>query len=288
MRMHTKARIQSLCTILAIILLCHCLIEAEASDFKYENPAALQTTSESFEILPDPHLQSEIELHIQGESNEFNASHVNWGTHSYVNLTWIHTSGTELQLTQIPELWEFCYFTTSFQWEIERLPTDAMFYISYGVHTTGDFNSTEGETMFNVHAWFIDSSDEWNSLYESVSPYSTTVQEYSYDLNYFDLMNGWRGMVEDDSGYQENPEDILQIGVGLAPSEGFDTCDDGGHPWQEYNGSVSALVHSLSLIVTMEPETSASIIEPYYVVAPIGIISAVIVAYLVWRRYYKA
>jgi len=285
MRVHTNEHIVSIGVILSILFLSQVSCTAAASSFHSTIEAALQTTTESFEVLPDPYLQTEVELYTHGTSNEFNATHVDTGgISSYVNLTWTHTSGTELQLTRLPGIWEFCYFTTSFQWVLDRIPTDAMFYISYGVSTTGDFNTTEGETMFNVHAWLIDSSDEWQSIHESEPPYTPTVHQYSYDLNYFDLSAGWRGMVEDDSGYQEDPEDILRVGVGLAPSEAFETYNN-GYPWQEYNGSVSAIVQTLSLVVYLEPETPTLIIEPYYVVAPIGIIVAVVVVYFIWRRY---
>ena len=259
--------------------------------------ASAQTTTVSYEVIPDPNLQTGIELHTNGESEEFNASHVlTGGISSYVNLSWIHIAGTELTLTSdevpfrsqqdsLPHYWDFCYFTVSFPWELERMPTDAMFYVSYGIHTTGDFNSTEGESMFNVYTWLIDSSDDWQPLIVSESPYTTTVRRYSYDLNWFDLMDGWQGMVVDDSGVQEDPEDVLSIGVGLAPSESFESYGD-SHPWQEYNGSVAARVQTLRLEVLLEPEETSFIIDPYYLVAaPVGMVGAVvIIGYLLYRR----
>ncbi len=255
-----------------------------ASNQQSKTLSALQTTSSSYEMIEDPNLQTGVELYTHGDSDEFNASHVITGEITgNVNLTWTHIAGTELQLTQLPDIWDFCYFTVSFPWELERVPTDAIFRFSYGVSTKGDFNSTEGQLMFNVHSWLIDSSDNWEPLLESEPPYTTTTRLYTYDLNYFDLTDGWRGMVEDATGIQEDPEDVLQIGVGLAPSESFESYDD-SHPWQDYNGSVTALVNTLGLEVLLEPLETDFVIEPYYVVGLPVLFIAVIIAYLAWRR----
>ncbi len=284
---------------LVVVLLSQVSMEVGASNVIYALPNTHQTTTVSFEVIPDPYLQTGVELHNHGTSNEFNASHVQTGgIDSHVNLTWNHVAGIELTLTSaelpfttqrndFPYYWDFCYFTVSFPWNLERLPTDAMFRFSYGVHTDDDFNTTDGESMFNVHAWLIDSSDNWEPLYESEPPYSTTIHLYTYDLNYFDLHSGWRGMVRDDSGNQEDPEDILRVGVGLAPSEDFDTHDE-THPWQEYNGRVMVIVNTLSLSVLLEPEETGVPVEQYYFIgAPIGIAAVVLVVYLMWRRRYR-
>jgi hypothetical protein len=243
-----------------------------------------QTTTTTFEVVPDPSLATGVEIHVQGDSGEFNASHVmTGGVSSYVNLTWSHTAGTELTLTQIPSHWEFCYFTVAFPWDLNKMPTDAMFYVTYAIHATGDFNSTEGETMFSVHAWLIDSSGNWRDIYESEPPYPSAPTRYYYDLNYFDLVAGWSGMVANQEGVQEDPEDVLCIGVGLAPTEAFETYN-AGYPWQQYNGSVTALVHTISLEVMLETEETSMPIEPTIAVG-IGIALMIVVAYATWRRY---
>lgn len=243
-----------------------------------------QIDTTSLEVVPDPSLATGVDLHVQGNSGEFNASHIMTGAaSSYVNLTWSHTAGTELALTQMPYHWEFCYFTVAFSWDLNKMPTDAMFYVTYTIHATGDFNSTVGETMFGVYAWLIDSSDSWRSIYESEQPYPAVPTRYYYDLNYFDLLAGWGGMVTNQEGVQEDPEDILHIGVGLAPTEAFDTFSD-GFPWQQYNGSVTALVHTLSLEVILETEETGVAIEPAIAI-PIGITIAIIATYVIWRRY---
>jgi len=294
MRLSKKLNTGLFATLLAIILLSQLSMTVSASNLQSDALSALQTTTEIFEVISNPDLQTGVELYNHGNSDEFSTSHDS--TDGSVNLTWAHVAGTELQLTadetpfrseqdQLPYYWDFCYFTVSFNWLLDRIPTDAMFYVTYEVQTTGNFSSTDGDLMFNVHSWLIDSSDEWAPLLESEPPYSTSAHLYSLDLNYIDLITGWGGMVADSSGIQEDPEDILQVGVGLAPSENFDSYD-GTFPWEEYDGSVTTLVHTLSLIVTLEPEETASmIIDLYYIVAPVGIIAAVAIVYLIWRRY---
>ena len=301
MRLCKKLNAAFFATLLAIMLLSQFSMTVAASNLQSTAPSALQTTTVTYEAIQFPNLQTGVELHTHGDSNAFNASHVSTeGIGSHVNLTWTHAAGTELTLTSdelpftsqrypFPHYWDFCYFTVSFPWELERMPTDAMFYTAYGVHTTGNFSSTEGELMFNVYSWVIDSSEHWEPLLVSEPPYTTTTQLFSYDLNWFDLSDGWQGMVEDDSGVQDDPEDVLRIGVGLAPSESFESYDD-SHPWQDYNGTVTAQVHTVRLEVLLEPEEPNTIpIDLFYlVVAPVGIIVAVAVVYLIWRRYGRA
>jgi len=137
--------------------------------------------------------------------------------------------------------------------------------------------------MFKVYAWLIDSSDDWPSLYESEPPYTTTAHLYTYDLMYFELV-AWSGMVEDDSGFQEDPEDVLRVGVGLAPSENFENYND-AQPWQEYNGTVTAIVDTVSLVVLLEPENEITPLELYFTIGPIVLVVVVAVVYLLWRSY---
>jgi len=260
-----------------------------AIDGRYDGTLLKQT---SFEIMPDPYLEDGVNLRIHGTSNEFNSTYVPaGGVSSYVNLTWQHTAGTELNTTSsqlpfttargdYPYYWDFCYFTVSFTWMYDRLPTDAMFYLSCGVKTTGDFNTTEGNLMFNVHTWLIDSSDNWESLYTPEAPYSTANHLYSYDLNYFDL-SAWRGMVEDELGNQEDPEDVMRVGVGLAPSDNFHEYGN-THPWETYNGSVSVSVSRVSLEIQMDTENEVPVIDPLTVVLPIVLLVGVLFVSVIW------
>ncbi|MFW9849265.1 MAG: hypothetical protein ACFFF4_08995 [Candidatus Thorarchaeota archaeon] len=291
-----RMNFQLFAIVICFILLSHVgIMAAAATNPSSDNPSPEQTTTTSFEVIQDPDLRSGVELHTHGISDEFNVTHVIMGTtDGYVNLSWSHIAGTELELTSdkvpsrslqdvYPYYWDFCYFTVSFPWNLERIPTDAMFYLTYAVHTAGAFNTTEGPQMFKVYAWLIDSSDDWTSLYESEPPYTTTAHLYTYDLMYFELV-AWGGMVEDDSGVQEDPEDVLRVGVGLAPSENFDTYND-TQPWQEYNGTVTAIVDTVSLVVLLEPEGGISPLELYFITGPIVLVVVFVVVYLVWRSY---
>ncbi len=287
MRSYRQLQVILSALVICLLLFSQSSMWATASDQTLNRPAIHQTTTTSLEVIPDPSLATGVELQVQGDSGEFNASHVMaGGAGSYVNLTWSHTAGTELALTQMPYHWEFCYFTVAFSWDLNKMPNDAMFYVTYSIHATGDFNSTDGETMFGVYAWLIDSSDNWRSIYESEPPYPAVPTRYDYDLNYFDLVAGWSGMVTNQQGVQEDPADVLRIGVGLAPTEAFDTYN-AGFPWQQYNGSVSALVHALSLEVMLETEETGMPIEPAIAI-PIGITLVIVVAYVIWRRYEHA
>jgi hypothetical protein len=135
--------------------------------------------------------------------------------------------------------------------------------------------------MFDVYSWLITSADSWNVLYEPEQPYATTSRLHTYDLNYFDLVS-WRGMIEDESGVQEDPEDMMRVGVGLAPSENFESYED-ANPWQDYNGSVTAIVTTVSLVVELEPEDEGIVINPYIIGGPVLVTIFVIVAYIIWR-----
>jgi len=245
------------------------VVALTTDEFQKASPMQAETTS--FEVLPSPQLEDDIELHYHGSGAEFEASHVaTGGLSSYVNLTWTHIAGTELNMTagalggELPYYWDFCYFSTSFTWTYDEMPMDAMFYITYSIHSRGDFNTTDGVSMFKVYSWLIDSSDDWTCMYESEPPYSTNGHLYSYDLNYFDLQPGWAGMVQDAYGAQEDPTDVLKVAVGLAMSEDFGDLHDGSYPWEAYNGSVSAIISSISLIVTMESTPDIPISQLYY------------------------
>lgn len=272
--------------VLAIMLLSQFSMTVAASDLQSKVPSALQTFTETFEVIPDPSLRAGGSFSSHGDSDEFSGlvSAGSGPTSGYVNLIWTHVAGTEVQLAQVPDIGDFCYTPIAFNWNLERVPIDAMFYLNYAILTTGDFNSTDGAQMFKVRSWLIDSSDNWEPLFESEPPYTTTSSQYSYDLNYFDLANGWEGMVEDENGVQEDPQDVLQVAVGLTSTENFDSYN-GDIPWQEYNGTVIARVDSLSLVVTVESDGIGLIGSLILVAVPVSIIAAVVFVYLMRRRH---
>jgi hypothetical protein len=209
-------------------------------------------------VIPFTNLQSGVETAIHGECEEFEATHIITDQSSIVNLTWVHEPGTELNRTasifhendELPYFWEFCYFTIAFEWIYDEIPNDALLTTTFQTDTTGDFLTVNGTRMFQIHSWLIDSSGEWTNIFSSEPPYSSVGLRYTSDLNFFDLHGGWEGMVTDENGAQEDPTDILRVGIGLAPTEYFDSFM-GTHPWQEYDGSVTIIVSSVSLVVEM-------------------------------------
>jgi hypothetical protein len=73
-------------------------------------------------------------------------------------------------------------------------------------------------------------------------------------------------MIENSTGFQEDPEDIVRVAVGLAPTHWFETSyaheDD---PWEFYEGSVSVRIKSMELYVYMEEDPDPSqVLSPLY------------------------
>jgi len=214
-------------------------------------PAAIDIT----QVLPNEHLTSLPNAYVNGTSGEFQYSH----QPNSMKLNWTHTAGTELDFhsyddDEFPQYNDFVYFDQSFDWPYNEMPIDAEIYLNFSVHLSGDF-STEvmGTNMFRIYVWFIDSSGNWNSIFNTVPPYYTQIVTNHRNLNYFSISDGWGGMIEDDYGVQEDPLDVLSVGVGLVPTDTF-LEHEGSHPWQTYSGSVIVNITSMSLYTIMEAE----------------------------------
>jgi ABC-type dipeptide/oligopeptide/nickel transport system permease subunit len=101
--------------------------------------------------------------------------------------------------------------------------------------------------MFKVYVWLIDSSDNWRMIYKSYPPYTTVTQERRIDLNWYDVLAGWQGMVpESGETEQEDPTDNLTVAFGLAPTFQFSSYG-GIEPWRIYSGSVTVDFSYVSL-----------------------------------------
>ncbi|MFW9848443.1 MAG: ABC transporter permease [Candidatus Thorarchaeota archaeon] len=171
---------------------------------------------------------------------------------SHVNLTWTYTAGTGLNFTsdperQLPDCGDYIYTTQTFEWPYERLPSDVNITLSFGTTATGDFASEYGGLMFRVFVWLIDSSGNWHKVYQSNPPYQHEPLSRRIDLNYFDIAAGWRGMVADANGDQEDPVDELTVAIGLAPTANFQNFL-GATPWETYTGSVTVTVTKLEMV----------------------------------------
>ncbi len=225
------------------------------------DPGAVQTG----EYLPDPDLSMTYTPddplqtnHIQfygsqtyGNHSYFTGSHhlsTGPGDENYVRLTWMHNSSDRPRFnlpfnasSQMPDVRDFVYFTQSFDWPYERLPSDVNVSIRLRVHLSGDFaTKSDGGLMFKVYAWLIDSSGNWRMIYKSYPPYSNTDITRGMDLSWFDILEAWGGMVDNGNG-QEDPTDVLTLAVGLAPTKNMFLN------WHDYDGSVSVDITHVSV-----------------------------------------
>ncbi|RLI49191.1 MAG: hypothetical protein DRO73_07070 [Candidatus Thorarchaeota archaeon] len=215
---------------------------------------------ENGQYLPDPTLSTpysaddplgtnEIVVYgnpTYGNGSSFTGHHhiaTGPGDHNYVSLKWTHQAGDEPRFnllptigSDMPDTLDFIYFKQSFEWPYERLPNDVVVSFNFSTYLTGDFASnSRGGLMFKIYVWLIDSSGNWRMIYESYPPYTETIQGRLIDLNWFDILEGWKGMVDTGDG-QEDPTDVLTMAIGLAPTLTFRTDNNYDH----FDGSVEA------------------------------------------------
>ncbi|MHA1576209.1 MAG: hypothetical protein ACTSU3_02495, partial [Candidatus Thorarchaeota archaeon] len=199
------------------------------------------------QILTDSNFTNLPDYERMGDTpSQFSLAHSDGsdGSDSHVNLTWSYIAGSPLNFTEdpenhLPDTADFIYFTQTFDWPYDRLPSDVNITLDLATTLTGDFaDNEEGGLMFKVYLWLIDSSGNWQRIYRSFPPYAEIFQQRRIDLNYFDIAAGWRGMVEDEDGVQEDPLDELTIAIGLAPTSNFESFL-GTNPWLEYSGDVT-------------------------------------------------
>ena len=221
---------------------------------------------ETDQYLPDPTLSQVYSPtdpaqtnHIQfygpstyGNSSYFEGSHhiaTSDDDQNYVQLSWTHHAGDRPDFvlpfpaeSDMPDTEQFVYFTQTFNWPFNRVPSDVIVSFNFSTYLTGDFASkTEGELMFKVYVWLIDPSNNWRMIYKSYPPYTSGIQHRVIDLNFFDLKAVWGGMVDTGTG-AEDPHNNVTFAIGLAPTKNFFLNYD------EYNGTVSARFQSVSLI----------------------------------------
>jgi hypothetical protein len=201
-----------------------------------ENPLGAIAGFETIQLIPDPNMALSPNVIIEGSSGEFSADHhiSTGGTDfNYLLLNWTHIAGTELSWPVVPRL------------------SDVM-------PQCNDFITIEeGCLMFKIYIWLIDSSGNWQQVYRTTTPYTATQQVQHIDLTFFDIFKSWGGMIQNEDGIQEDPDDNLIFAVGLAPTawflEIFET-----EPWREYDGSVTATISQLELTVILETEADIS------------------------------
>jgi ABC-type dipeptide/oligopeptide/nickel transport system permease subunit len=172
---------------------------------------------------------------------------------NHINLTWTHDQEPmDYPLLpdptgNMPDSSDFVYFTQSFIWPFERMPSDVNASMNFATTLTGDFLNEEAPLMFKVYIWLIDSSGNWRQIYASYPPYVPVYQTRAVDLNWYDIIEGFRGMVEVD-GEQDDPTDELTLAIGLAPTFAFRNFG-GATPELNYTGSVTVSFKSSTLFV---------------------------------------
>ncbi len=215
------------------------------------------------DILPDPDIDHEPIVGGNGTSSEFSALYAPKGgsnLDSYVNLTWAHTAGTQLDFgidpnSILPDYTDLAYFEQNFTWSFNSRPSDVNMSITFGTTRTGDFAAgaqAGNALMFRLYVWFIDSSGEWTKVYETRdATFVEEIQERRISLNYISIKSIFDGTTMT-NGTQADPTDTIRMMVGLAPYRWFDSSSYGSgnytYPWQYYNGSVTVKVTKLMMI----------------------------------------
>jgi peptide/nickel transport system permease protein len=204
------------------------------------------------DYLTDPLLHDSPTMAVNGTSSEFSYLHeVVDDTSGYVNLTWTHTPGTDLDYVGVdpdhiyPDYNDFVYFDQVVEWPWNNRPSDVNMSVSYATELTGDFanESLSGNLMFRVYVWIIDSSGHWTRLYESrEATYTSLVQEKRVSLNYFSIEEIFGGMLSLNGTPQEDPSDLITVRVGLAPRFTFQSVSD------TFNGSVTFKFTQLKMV----------------------------------------
>jgi hypothetical protein len=243
--------------VLFLVVPLECTTGGQTNNFV--NRSATPAAIDVLQMLPDPELETEPEVLVNGSSGEFDSAYIG----QTMMLNWTHTKDTELDFRSTddstqPSYNDFVFFTQSFDWPYEELPGYAEFNLSYGVTLSGGFDTDPtGQNMFKVYTWLIDSSGNWVNVYYSLPPYTSTLQYRRFHLTYLDIRDAWGGMIEDATGVQEDPQDTLTVGIGLAPTSDFNSS--------LANGSIMVEIDSVNLhiIRKIEPDP-ATHLTPLY------------------------
>lgn len=214
------------------------------------------------EYAPDPTLDNPDEVDVIVNATSAGADTRFSGVHqvvpedegySYVNLTWTHEAmdllafrHPEDETDNYPDCEDFVYFAETLRWDFDNVPLDVNISFSYGVDATGDFNTaiqTYGGRMFELSVWLIDSSGNWQRVYNTDPPYIIPIQSFTVDLGYLEIKEAWEGMTTG-----EDPTDDLIIAIGLSPTYQFEYhVRTGTFPWMNWSGSVTATITRFSV-----------------------------------------
>jgi hypothetical protein len=272
-----------LCTIIILLVASlltntanYSILCLENTQTKLESECKIDTALSSVSItncIEDPDFSIEPETATAGTSTEFSSNYhqaIDEEDFNYMELIWNHVANTSLDFMigedeNLPDCMDFIYLCQEFEWPFNETPIDAQFQFNISTTLTGSFATEDsGQLMFKVYVWMIDSSGNWIQIMKTFPPYSNIYQERRANFNYFDIQDTWGGMIENSTGFQEDPEDIVQVIIGLAPTSQFESFS-GGHPWKSYEGSVSVRIKSMELWVYMEEDPDPSqVLLPLY------------------------
>ncbi len=203
-------------------------------------------------------LNHEPQIHVNGTSGEFSATYrqaIEPSEASYVNLTWQHTAGQQLDYIgpdpegNMPYYNDFIYFDQSFDWPWNGLPSAVNMSVSFGTTRTGDFAQNAkpyNNLMFRLYVWIVTPSNDWIKVYETLdATYSEPIRERRLPFTYLDLIDTFQGMITV-NGTQSFNNDTVKVRVGMAPYRNFESYG-GIIPWQNYTGSVTFTVTGIKL-----------------------------------------
>ncbi len=209
---------------------------------------------DEIELLNDPLLNTSQEVTPMGNSLSFSSEYIpspDGVTENQMQLSWNHTAGSNLDFKDsddldynYPECNDFIYFEQSFEWSSENIPTIVEYGATFRVNVSGDFTSSS--TFFRWYIWLIDSSNNFVELYHSIPTYSSYLLHRSSNLASSQIYSAWGGMIEDSTGHQEDPQDILRFAVGLAPTLAFENYTD------SLEGQVTVTFTELTLILSQD------------------------------------
>jgi len=225
----------------------------------------IEGSSLSFrQLVPYPEFSSQPNITNTGTSSQFSYEYEN----NEVRLIWSHEAGTRLDFREqpdenLPDCKEFIYLSQDMHWPIDNFPLERKLTVNFQVIFNGSFNEEiAGPRMFTVYMWFIDSSGNWVKVYESFPPYVTQGGR-EIILSNFEVEDIWEGMIADEEGNQENPTDVFELAIGIAPSLNMES-DLYGNPWEFYNGSVTVSVQGISLEVLLDSGGNPQARTPSY------------------------
>ncbi len=221
---------------------------------------------DTVELHPDPELDTIPSVFVNGSSSEFSYQH----HESELKLSWSHTAGTPINFrdvpdSELPNTLDFILASQEINWTYEILPDDMNFSISFMTELSGDFaNIAVAVQTFKVYVWLIDSSGNWLKVFETYPPYYSIKQVRNIDLSFFDIIDTFGGMVEDAEGFQEDPLDTFTVSIGLAPTYNFEYFTPLGiSPIDEWTGSVTFTIDSISMVAYVYSEQEIEVYEPY-------------------------